>query len=98
MCSTSLITNQGALDLASQSSKEVLKDNIFSELLKDFMEVVMDDFSVYSDSYESCLHNFGRVLERCIEKNLVLNFEKCHFIAEQGIVLGHIVYARGRGR
>lgn len=27
--------------------------------------------------------------------NLVLNFEKCHFIVEQEIILGHVVTGRG---
>ena len=47
--------------------------------------------SVFGDSYEGCLENLRRVLERCQEKNLVLNWEKCHFMVTQGIFLGHIV-------
>ena len=39
----------------------------------------MDDFTVYGDSFDSYLDSLTRVLERCIETNLVLNFEKCHF-------------------
>ena len=55
----------------------------------------MDDFSVFGDSYEGCLENLRKVLERCQEKNLVLNWEKCHFMVTQGIVLGHIVSKKG---
>jgi len=44
---------------------------------------------------EHCLSNLARVLERCKETNLVLNFEKCHFMVEQGIVLGHVVSKNG---
>ena len=55
----------------------------------------MDDFSVFEDSYEGCLENLRKVLERCREKNLVLNWEKCHFMVTQGIVLGHIVSKKG---
>ena len=55
----------------------------------------MDDFSVFGDSYEGCLENLRKVLERCQEKNLVLNWEKCHFMVTQGIVLGHIVSKNG---
>ena len=51
----------------------------------------MDDFSVYGSSFDLCLSNLARVLERCEETNLVLNFEKCHFMVEQGIVLRHVV-------
>ena len=31
------------------------------------------------------------VIKRCIETNLVLNFDKCHFMVEHGVVLGHVV-------
>ncbi|RDX97289.1 Retrovirus-related Pol polyprotein from transposon 17.6, partial [Mucuna pruriens] len=59
------------------------------------MEVFMDDFSVYIDSFEACLSNLSKVLKRCIDTNLVLNFEKCHFMVTEGIVLGHLVSNRG---
>ena len=55
----------------------------------------MDDFSVYGSSFDNCLSNLARVLERCEETNLVLNFEKCHFMVEQGIVLRHIISKNG---
>ena len=55
----------------------------------------MDDFTVYGSSFDACLDSLDRVLSRCIETNLVLNFEKCHFMVEQGIVLGHIISSRG---
>ena len=41
------------------------------------------------------LNQFGSVLHRCIEKDLVLNWEKCHFMVRQGIVLGHIISEKG---
>ena len=55
----------------------------------------MDDFTVYGSSIDACLDSLDRVLSRCIKSNLVLNFEKCHFMVEQGIVLGHIIFSRG---
>ena len=55
----------------------------------------MDDFSVYGDSFEKCLENLALVVKRCMETNLVLNWEKCHFMVEQGIVLGHVISSRG---
>ncbi|RDX96342.1 Retrovirus-related Pol polyprotein from transposon opus, partial [Mucuna pruriens] len=67
----------------------------FLDLLEDCMEVFMDDFIVYAESFEACLDNLSRVLRRCIESNLVLNFEKCHFMVTKGIVLGHLVLGRG---
>ncbi|XP_058192106.1 uncharacterized protein LOC131309500 [Rhododendron vialii] len=68
---------------------------IFSDMVEKIVEVFMDDFSVFGDSFESCLANLDKVLERCEEKNLVLNWEKCHFMVTQGIVLGHIVSSKG---
>ncbi|RDY13887.1 Retrovirus-related Pol polyprotein, partial [Mucuna pruriens] len=59
------------------------------------MEVFMDDFTVYVDSFEACLSNSSKVLKRCLDTNLVLNFEKCHFMVTEGIVLGHLVSNRG---
>ena len=55
------------------------------------MEVYMDDITIYRGSFEECLGNLEAVLHRCIEKNLVLNWEKCHFMVNQGIVLGHVI-------
>jgi len=55
----------------------------------------MDDFMVYGDSFDKCLENLSSILKRCIETNLVLNYEKCYFTVEQGIVLGHVVSSRG---
>ena len=55
----------------------------------------MNDISVYGGSFEEFLINLETVLHRCIEKNLVLNLEKCHFMVNQGIVLGHIISTMG---
>ncbi|RDX89097.1 Retrovirus-related Pol polyprotein from transposon 17.6, partial [Mucuna pruriens] len=68
--------------------------SIFLDLLEDCMEVFMD-FTVYAESFEACLDNLSKVLHRCVDSNLVLNFEKCHFMVTKGIVLGHLVSARG---
>jgi len=68
---------------------------IFSDFLESCIEVFMDDFTVYGSSFDACLDSLDRVLNRCIETNLVLNFEKCHFMVEQCIVLGHIISSRG---
>ena len=68
---------------------------IFSDMTEIILEIFMDDFSVFGDSYEGCLENLRKVLERFQEKNLVLNWEKCHFMVTQGIVLGHIVSKKG---
>ena len=66
---------------------------IFSDLVEEIMDVFMDDFSVYGSSFEGCLENLEQVLTRCEETNLVLNWEKCYFMVEGGIVLGHKISA-----
>ena len=68
---------------------------IFSDMIELILEIFMDDFSIFGDSYEGCRENLRKVLERCQEKNLVLNWEKCHFMVTQGIVIGHIVSKKG---
>jgi len=55
----------------------------------------MDDFSIFCSTFEECLHHLTLVLVRCKEKNLVLNWKKCHFMVKQGIVLGHVISHRG---
>ncbi|CAN6586193.1 unnamed protein product [Malus baccata var. baccata] len=69
--------------------------SIFSDYVEKIIEVFMDDFSVFGDSFDGCLHNLSLILKRCVETNLVLNWEKCHFMVKQGIVLGHIVSENG---
>ncbi|XP_075080385.1 uncharacterized protein LOC142165897 [Nicotiana tabacum] len=58
--------------------------SFFSDMVEDFLEVFMDDFSVVGDSFEHCLNNLRQVLKRCEEINLVLNWEKCHFMVKEG--------------
>ena len=59
------------------------------------MDVFMDDFSVYGSNFDECLSNLRKVLKRCEETNLVLNWEKCHFMVQEGIVLGHKISEKG---
>ncbi|XP_019251014.1 PREDICTED: uncharacterized protein LOC109229929 [Nicotiana attenuata] len=58
-------------------------------MVEDYIEVLTDDFLVVGDSLDDCLENFDKVLARCEEANLVLNWEKCQFIVKEGSVLGH---------
>ncbi|GJZ79325.1 reverse transcriptase domain-containing protein [Tanacetum coccineum] len=59
------------------------------------MEVFMDDFSVFGDSFSSCLANLDRMLKRCEDTKLALNWEKSHFMVKEGIVLGHKISRKG---
>jgi hypothetical protein len=69
--------------------------SIFSDMVERHLEIFMDDFSVFGSSFGECLHHLILVLIRCKEKNLVLNWEKCHFMVKQGIVLGHVISSKG---
>ncbi|KAM2893488.1 hypothetical protein FF1_008841 [Malus domestica] len=69
--------------------------SIFSDYVEKIIEVFMDDFSVFGESFDNCSDNLTLILKRCVKTNLVLNWEKCHFMVKQGIVLGHIVSEKG---
>jgi hypothetical protein len=65
--------------------------SISSDMIEQNMDVFMDDFSVYRKTFPECLKNLDRVIGRCAEKDLVLNWEKCHFMVREGTVLTHRV-------
>ncbi|GJS92634.1 reverse transcriptase domain-containing protein [Tanacetum coccineum] len=69
--------------------------SIFHDMIDKTMEVFMDDFSVFGDSFSSCLSHLDKMLQRCEDTNLVLNWEKCHFMVKEGIVLGHKISKSG---
>nr|GEZ15097.1 DNA-directed DNA polymerase [Tanacetum cinerariifolium] len=62
---------------------------IFHDMVEKTMEFFMDDFSVFGNSFENCLSRLDKMLQRCEDTNLCLNWEKSHFMVREGIVLGH---------
>nr|GEW45063.1 reverse transcriptase domain-containing protein [Tanacetum cinerariifolium] len=62
---------------------------IFYDMIEKTMEVFMDDFLVFGNSFGTCLSHLGKMLKRCEDTNLCLNWEKSHFMVKEGIVLGH---------
>jgi hypothetical protein len=68
---------------------------IFSDLIEKVMEVFVDDFSFYNKTFMDCLANLDKVLKRCQMADLILNWEKCHFMVREGIVLGHKILEKG---
>ncbi|GKB22390.1 reverse transcriptase domain-containing protein [Tanacetum coccineum] len=68
---------------------------LFYDMIKESVEVFMDDFSVFGNSFDKCLNNLDKMLQRCKDAHLVLNWEKCHFMIKEGIVLGHKVSSAG---
>ena len=69
--------------------------SMFSDLVEEAMEIFMDDLSVYGSSFEHCVENLETVLQRYQDKILALNWEKCHFMVTEGIVLGHKISSTG---
>lgn len=55
----------------------------------------MDNFTLYGYSFDICLKNLVKILQICIETDLVLNFEKCHFMVNQDLILGHVISKKG---
>ncbi|GKC94560.1 reverse transcriptase domain-containing protein, partial [Tanacetum coccineum] len=68
---------------------------IFHDMIEKTMEVFMDDFSVFVNSFENCLSRVDKMLERCKDTNLCLNWEKSNFMVKEGIVLGHKISKNG---
>nr|GEW96937.1 reverse transcriptase domain-containing protein [Tanacetum cinerariifolium] len=68
---------------------------IFHDMIEKTMEVFMDDFFVFGNSFQSCLSHLKRMLKRCEDTNLCLNREKSHFMVKEGIVLGHKIFKQG---
>nr|GEV77108.1 reverse transcriptase domain-containing protein [Tanacetum cinerariifolium] len=62
---------------------------IFHDMIEKTMEVFMDDFLVFGNSSGTCLSHLDKMLQRCEESNLCLNWEKSHFMVKEGIVLSH---------
>nr|GEX17074.1 hypothetical protein [Tanacetum cinerariifolium] len=67
---------------------------IFHDMIKKMMEVFMDDFSVFENSFETCISHLDKMLKRCEDTNLCLNWEKSHFMVKEGIVLSHKIKAK----
>ncbi|GJW53471.1 reverse transcriptase domain-containing protein [Tanacetum coccineum] len=68
---------------------------IFHDMIEKTMEVFMDDFSVFGDSFSACLSHLEEMLKRREDTNLSLNWEKSHFMVKEGIVLGHKISKSG---
>nr|GEY48945.1 reverse transcriptase domain-containing protein [Tanacetum cinerariifolium] len=68
---------------------------IFHDMIEKTMEVFMDDFLVFGNSFQSCLSYLERMLKRYEDTNLCLNWEKSHFMVKEGIVFGHKIFKQG---
>ncbi|GKA37407.1 reverse transcriptase domain-containing protein [Tanacetum coccineum] len=81
-------------DLPSYLRDRCMMD-IFHDMIEKMMEVFMEDFSVFGNSFETCLSHLDKMLQRCEDTNLVLSWEKSHFMVKEGIVLGHKISKNG---
>nr|GEY94912.1 reverse transcriptase domain-containing protein [Tanacetum cinerariifolium] len=68
---------------------------IFHDMIEKTIEVFMDDFFVFGNSFQSCLSYLQRMLRRCKDTNLCLNWEKSYFMVKEGIVLDHKISKQG---
>ncbi|GJY37436.1 reverse transcriptase domain-containing protein [Tanacetum coccineum] len=68
---------------------------IFHDMIEKTMEVFMDDILVFGNSFENYLSCVDKMLQRCEDTNLCLNWEKSHFMVKEGIVLGHKISKNG---
>nr|GEW09783.1 hypothetical protein [Tanacetum cinerariifolium] len=68
---------------------------IFHDMIEKNIEVFMDDFLVFENSFQTCLSHLEKILKRCEDTNLCLNWEKSHFMVKEGIVLGNKISKNG---
>nr|GEZ05377.1 DNA-directed DNA polymerase [Tanacetum cinerariifolium] len=87
------VPKKGGMIMVENEDNELIPTRcmmaIFNDMIEKMIEVFMDDFSVFKNRFSSCLSHLDKMLRRCEETNLVLNWEKCHFMVKEGIVLGH---------
>nr|GFA39382.1 reverse transcriptase domain-containing protein [Tanacetum cinerariifolium] len=83
------VEEKAALIKVLKSHKQAIAWKLFG------VKVFMDDFSVFGNSFETCLSHLEKMLKRCEDTNLFLNWEKSHFMVKEGIVLGHKISKNG---
>ena len=64
--------------------------DIFQDFLRHFLEVFIDDFTVFSKQMDH-LKFLKRTFKHCREANLKLHSDKCFLEMESGVLLGHVV-------
>nr|GEY01408.1 DNA-directed DNA polymerase [Tanacetum cinerariifolium] len=68
---------------------------IFHDMIEKTMKVFMDDFLVFGNSFQTCLSHLEKMLKRCEDTNLCLNWEKSHFMVKEGIFLSNKISKEG---
>ena len=67
---------------------------MFSDMVDKFLEVFMDDFSIFGPTFDDCLQNLTKVFKRYMEMNLVWSWKKSHFMFTRESCLDTL-YSRG---
>lgn len=62
-------------------------------MIKKCIKVFIDDFYLCVHSFDTCLNNLDDVLKRCVKTNIVLDWEKFHFMVTKWIILRHKISA-----
>ncbi|GJY97219.1 reverse transcriptase domain-containing protein [Tanacetum coccineum] len=92
------VPKKGGMTVVENEENELIPTRcmmaIFHDMIEETMEVFMDDFSVFRDYFLSCLSNLDKMLKLCEDTNLVLNWEKCHFMVKEGIICADQVIRR----
>lgn len=68
---------------------------IFEDFIGDLMEVFMDDFRIFGNTFDECLMNLDKVLKRCQKVNLSLSWENYYYMVNEKIVLDHKISEKG---
>nr|GEX41056.1 reverse transcriptase domain-containing protein [Tanacetum cinerariifolium] len=55
-----------------------------NDIKEQTMEVFMDDFSVFENSFSTCLTNLEKMIKRCEDTKLAQNWKKSHFMVKEG--------------
>ena len=79
----------GLCNAPATFQREIL--GIFFDLVDDSVEIYMDDFTPYGDSFKEGLENLEKVLERCKHAHVSLSIVKCNMMMEEGIVVEHLL-------
>ncbi|GJY49945.1 reverse transcriptase domain-containing protein [Tanacetum coccineum] len=70
-------------------TKQLVKDPFYS------LPIQGPNAELFGDSFSSCLANLDKMLKRCEDTKLALNWEKSHFMVKEGIVLGQKISRKG---
>ncbi|GJU43751.1 reverse transcriptase domain-containing protein [Tanacetum coccineum] len=81
--------------LSEENKNKLVHVGYIHDMIEESIEVFMDDFSVFGSPFDHCLNNLDKMLQRCKDAHLFLNWQKCHFMVKEGIVLGHKVSKAG---